>query len=80
MQLGYTKFCCLLCEWANRNRKESLHQKRWPKRESFIPGQKNVVHTPLLKPEKVHLSLWHINCELIKEFMKGMDQNSIGFM
>ena len=80
MQLGYTTFCCLLCEWDSRNRKESLHQKQWPKQELFIPGQKNVVHTPLMKPEKVYLPLLHIKRELIKESVKGMDQNNAGFI
>jgi len=80
MQFGYTKFCCLLCEWYSRNRKESLHQKQWPKWELFIPGQKNVVRTQLMKPEKIYLPMLHIKHELIKEFIKGMDQNSTGFI
>jgi hypothetical protein len=80
MQFGYTKFCCLLCEWHSGNRKESLHQKQWPKQELFIPGQKNVVSTPLMKPEKIYLPMLHIKCELIKEFIKGMYQNSTGFI
>jgi hypothetical protein len=33
-----------------------------------------------MKPEKVYLPLLYIKCELIKEFIKGMDQNSAGFM
>ena len=45
-----------------------------------IPGQKNVVHTPFMNPEKVYLPLLHIKHGLIKKFIKGMDQNSAGFM
>ena len=33
------------CEWNSRNRKYHYNQKEWPKRESLIPGQKNVVNT-----------------------------------
>ena len=38
------------------------------------------MHTPVIKLDKVYLPLLHIKCELIKEFLKGMDQNSPGFM
>jgi hypothetical protein len=53
LQLGYTKFCCFLCEWDNGDRKYHYIEKQWPERESLIPGNKNVVNTPLISPEKV---------------------------
>jgi hypothetical protein len=31
LQLGYTEFCCLLCEWDGRDRKHHYIQKQWPK-------------------------------------------------
>ena len=40
MQLGYTKFCCFLCEWDSRDGKSHYVQKLWPKRESFNVGEK----------------------------------------
>jgi hypothetical protein len=43
--------------------------------QSLIPGQKNVVNTPLMNPEKVHLPPLHIKLGL-----KKMDQYSAGFM
>jgi hypothetical protein len=55
LQLGYTKFCCFLCEWGRRDRKQ------WRKRELLIPGLKNIVNTSLISPEKVYLPSLHIN-------------------
>ena len=42
--LGYTEFCCFLCEWNSRDRKYHYIQKDWPKGEQLIPGQKSVVN------------------------------------
>ena len=66
--LGYTKFCCLLHEWDSRDKKKKtpLIQTQWPKQESFIPGQKNVVNTPLINSEKGYLPSLHIKPGLIK--------------
>ncbi|GBM94192.1 hypothetical protein AVEN_219095-1, partial [Araneus ventricosus] len=43
LKTGYTKFCCFLCEWDSRARDK--HYILWilPHRETFTPGQKNVV-------------------------------------
>ena len=49
--LGYTKYCCFLCKWDSRDRKNHYIRKEWPKRESLIPGQKNVKHNPLCNPK-----------------------------
>jgi hypothetical protein len=68
-----------VCKWDSRNRKEPLHQNQWPEQESLIPGQQYVVHTPLMNPKKV-IYLLHIKPKLIKEFIMGMDQISVGFM
>ena len=54
-------------------------QKQWPKRESLIPGQKNVVSTSLINPENISLPPLPIKLGLIKNF-KAMDQNSAGFI
>jgi hypothetical protein len=42
MQLGYTKYCCFLCEWDSRDKKNHYVHKLWPKRTSLMPGKKNV--------------------------------------
>jgi TRAP-type uncharacterized transport system substrate-binding protein len=46
----------------------------------LIPGEKNAVNNPLIKPEKVYLSPLHIKLGLIKNFVKAMYQNRDGFM
>jgi len=66
LQLGYTAFCCFLHEWYSRYRKNYYIQKQWPKREPFIPGQKNVTDNLLINPEKVYLPTLHIRLGLIK--------------
>ena len=38
MQLGYTKYCCFLCEWDSRDKKNHCVSKLWPKRTSLMPG------------------------------------------
>jgi hypothetical protein len=40
LQLGYTKYCCFLCEWDSRNRAVHYTIKDWPSRQQYIPGQK----------------------------------------
>jgi len=50
MQLGYTKYCCFLCEWDSRGKKSHYVNKLWPKRTSVTPGEKNVVSPSLVLP------------------------------
>jgi len=59
MQLGYTKYCCFLCEWDSRNKKNHYVNKLWPKRTSLTPGEKNVISPPLVLLEKIYLPLAH---------------------
>jgi hypothetical protein len=54
--------------------------KQWPKRDSLIPGKKNVLNNPLVNPEKVFLPPLHIKHGLMKNFIKAMDKNDEGFM
>jgi hypothetical protein len=42
MQFRYTKYCCFLCEWDSRDKKNHYVNKLWPKRISLTPGEKNV--------------------------------------
>jgi len=53
-------------------RKHHYFQKQWPKRESLIPGQKNVVNIPFVNIEKVYLPPQHIKLGLIKNLVKAM--------
>jgi len=79
MQLGYTKYCCFLCEWDSRDKENHYVNKLWPKRTSLTPGGKNVVSPPLVLPEKIYLPPLHIKLGLVKNALKGMDKTSRGF-
>ena len=57
MQLGYTKYCCYLCQWDSRDKKNHYESILWPKQTSLMPGEKNVVNPPLVLPEKFYLPL-----------------------
>jgi hypothetical protein len=80
LELGYTKFCCFLCEWDRRDRKNHFVKKQWPKRESLTPGKKNVTCKPLVDPKKVYLPPLHIKLGLMKNFVKAMDRDGQGFL
>ncbi|KAF2358194.1 hypothetical protein FHG87_011047 [Trinorchestia longiramus] len=80
LQLGCTKYCCFLCHWDSRDRKNHYIIKKWPKRELFIPGQKNVKHDALGNPKNVYLPPLHIKLGLMKNFVKGMDNTTLGFL
>jgi len=59
MQLGYTKYCCFLCEWDSRDKKKHHVNKLWPIRISPTPGEKHVVRPSLVVPEKIYLPFAH---------------------
>jgi hypothetical protein len=80
LQLGYTKYCCFLGEWDSRDIKNRYIQKQWPKRDSLIPGNKNVLNNPLVNPEKVFLPPLHIRLGLMRNFVKAINKNGAGFM
>jgi len=79
MQLGYTKYCCFLCEWDSRDKKNRYVNRPWPKRTSLTPGEKNVVNPPLVLPEKIFLPILHIKLGLMKNYVKGVDKTGRGF-
>ena len=79
MQHGYTKYCCFLCEWDSRDKKNHYLNILWPKRTSLTPGEKNVVIPPLVLPEKIFLPHLHIKLGLMKNFVKCMVKTGRGF-
>jgi len=79
MQLGYTKYCCFLCEWDSRDKNNHYVNKLWPKRTSLTPGEKNVVNPPLVLPERIYLPPLHIKLGLVKNFVKCVDKTGRGF-
>jgi len=80
LQFGCTKICCFQCEWDIRDKKHHYVKEHGPKRESPTSGEKKLVNTSLINPEKVYLLPLHIKLGLIKNFVKAMDQNRAGFM
>jgi len=79
MQLGCTKYCCFLCEWDSRDKKNDYVNKLLPKRTSLTPGEKDVVNPPLVLQEKIFLPPLHIKLGLLRNFVKGMDKTGRGF-
>ncbi|GBN10989.1 hypothetical protein AVEN_13652-1 [Araneus ventricosus] len=79
LQTGYTKYCCFLCEWDSRARDKHYIVWKWPRQETFTPGQKNIVHDPLVPKENIYLPPLHIKLGLIKQFVKAMDNTGDGF-
>lgn len=80
MQLGFTKYCCFLCEWDSRASGLHYDKKDWTPRTTFIPGTKSIAHEPLVDPKKVILPPLHIKLGLVKNFVKAMKQDYPGFM
>jgi hypothetical protein len=60
MQLGYTKYCCFICEWDSRAKDKNYSVKHWKKRQKLTPGERNVVHDPLVDAAEVILPPLHI--------------------
>jgi len=79
MQLGYTKYCCFLCKWDSRDKKNHRVNKLWPKQTSLTPGQKNVIIPLLVLLEKIYLPPLHVKLGLLNRFEKGMDKTDLGF-
>jgi len=79
MKLGCTKYCCFLCDWDSRDKKNHCVIELWPKRTSLTPGEKNVVNPPPVLPEKIFLPPLHIKMGLVKNFVKGMYKTGRGF-
>lgn len=79
LQGGYTKYCCFLCLWDSRDRRNHYVKTIWPSRKSYTPGEKNVLHEPLVDPNNVLLPPLHIKLGLMKNFVKGMDREGPGF-
>jgi len=79
MQVGYTKYCCFLCEWDSRGKKNHYVNKLWSKRTSLTLGEENVVNPPLVLPEKIYLPYSHIKMGLMKNIVNGMDKPGRGF-
>lgn len=74
-QAGYTKYPCFLCLWDSRARDQHWTNTDWPPRETLTPGEKNIINTTLIPPEKVLLPPLHIKLGLIKQFVKSLPRD-----
>ena len=79
LQLGYTKFCCFLCEWDSRARALHFVKRDWPQRKFPMVGEKNVKYPALADRSKVILPALHIKLGLMKNFIKAMDRTGSAF-
>lgn len=79
MQLGYTKYCCFICEWDSRDRASHYCKSDWGTRGTLQPGVKNVQHEPLVDPKRILLPPLHIKLGLMKSFVKRMNQEDAAY-
>ncbi len=79
LQAGYTKYCCFLCLWDSRARKEHYKKKVWPERSNFVIGENNIQNPRLVDPKNVLIPPMHIKLGLMKNFVKSLDKEGAGF-
>lgn len=80
LQKGYTKYCCFLCLWDSRARKDHYIKRKWPKRSKFVPGEANIQNMPLVNPQDVYIPPLHLKLGLMKNFVKSLDKEKAGFI
>ena len=78
LQGGYTKYMCFLCLWDSRADSDHYVKKVWPARNTFVPGELNVEHAPLVDQGKIILPPLHIKLGLVKNFVKKLKPDGKG--
>ena len=71
---GNTKYPCFLCLWDSRAKQDHWIKRKWPSREVFVLGEKNIKNVPLVNREKVLSPPLHIKLGLMKQFVKALDK------
>jgi hypothetical protein len=79
LQQGFTKCCCLICEWDSRARSLHYSRKDWSARKYLEPGIMKVENQPLVKPSKILLPSMHFKLGLMTNFVKAMNQEEAAF-
>jgi len=79
LQEGLNKYYCFICEWDSRARSLHYSRKDWPERKSLEPGNMNVQNQPLVEPSKMLLPSMHLKLDLMKNFVKAMNQEEAAF-
>jgi hypothetical protein len=78
MQLGFTKFCCFLCEWHSPAKDHHYSAKEWPKHEQLQRGRKNVRKEPLVDLKNIFLPPLRFKLGMMKNFVKTMVHDGKG--
>jgi len=79
LQLGYTNYCCFLCEWGSQAKILYYLKRDWPQRKSLKVSEKNVQYPALAEWHKILLLPLYIKLCLMKNFVKAMDQTGSAF-
>jgi len=79
LQLGYTKFPCILCERDSRDKAHHYVKRIRPARKILELGHKNIKHHSLVQSLGILLPPLHIKLGLMKNFVKAMDRNGTHF-
>jgi hypothetical protein len=66
LQLVYTMYCCMLCEWDSREKTLHYVKRVWLQRNALKAGEKNVQHPALTEWQKILLPPLHIKLVLMK--------------
>ncbi|GBL92566.1 hypothetical protein AVEN_123753-1 [Araneus ventricosus] len=66
---------CLLCLWDSQARDLHWTKTDWSLRGVLTPGEKNVINTTLVQPEKVLLPPLHIKLGIMKQFIKSLPKD-----
>lgn len=79
-QGGYTKYPCVLCLWNSRaDDQHFVRHQEWPPIQHLEPGSYNVQARSLVEPNKILLPSLHVKLRLMKNFVKAMNKDGIGF-
>ena len=79
LQHGFTKYCCIICEWDSRAWSLHYSRKYWSARKSLEPGVMNVENKPQVELSKILLPSMHLKLGLVKNFVKAMNQGKAAF-
>ncbi|KAI6653957.1 hypothetical protein LOD99_3133 [Oopsacas minuta] len=74
LQSGYAKYCCFLCLWDSRDRKEHYSRKEWPVRNTHIPSRNNIKNRASIDKSDVLPPPYYIILGLMKQMVKAMNK------
>ena len=76
---GYTKYSCFLYLWDSHADEQRYTRQEWPSRQGLKTASYNVLFHPLVEPSKTLISPLHIKFGHMKNFVKALDKEDIGF-